>query len=169
MHFFKEKNNQHLDEFDEEQRLYEMAGIEFDDGESHPELRVKVLSESYGSIEFARTSFVEIRVQSLLEQKRATSEKPGDNPANPETEISNYPLRGISENQPISPRVNKLKAKKIGGYLSMLSGSILIAVAILYFSLGGIKMGVSVLIIGLTIVAFGLMLLSPFPKKNSAD
>ena len=158
MAFFKQSRNRHLDEFDEEQRLYQAASDEFDDGESHPELRARVLSEANENREFAKTRFIEERVKVLLVEKNATPEAPdaGAEAMPLETRPEASPP---TEESPVVAVVSRKDAKKVGGYFSLASCLGLFAIAVLYLSLGGIKTGVVFLLAGAATLALGLKLL----------
>jgi hypothetical protein len=169
MGFFKEKRNQYLDEFDEEQRLYEAAAKEFDDGESHPELRAKVLSEAYGSMDFARTSFIAARVQMLLQENGDTAEAEAADITDTQNETVEGDLPSPTVPQQDKPAKPVANAKTVGGYFSLLLGLTLLVVALLYLSVGGTRTGVSILLVGAITLLLGLALLKPFSKKSAAS
>ncbi len=178
MQFFKADKNKYLDEFDEEQRLYDAAAKEFDDGESHPELRAKVLAEAYGSMEFARTNFIELRLQMLLKEKESGTTTETANteilpPELPQTEVAREekteklaPISISAETPPASPAIQPLNRKKIGGYLSLINGLIFIVIGLLYLSVGGIGRGLTVLTLGVVVFLVGAVLIKPFGRKH---
>jgi hypothetical protein len=169
MAIFKTKLEQQLAEFDEEQRLYEVASNEFSDGQSNPELRAKVLAEAHGNEDFAKVSYIEMRVEMLRKEQKELPEQATDvdGIANVDDEVAKEPLPTLAEpqTQEKSPRTG-LTAKTLGGYASTLLGIILISVALLYLSVGGIQTGVSVLLVGVIILILGLIVLKPFRKQT---
>jgi hypothetical protein len=167
MAIFKTKLEQQLAEFDEEQRLYEVASNEFSDGQSNPELRAKVIAEAHGNEDFAKVSYIEMRVEMLRKEKSELPEQATDVDAiaNVDDGVAEEPLPAIAEpqKQEKSPGTG-LTAKTLGGYASTLLGVVLISVALLYLSVGGTQTGVSIFLVGVVILILGLIVLKPFRK-----
>lgn len=170
MVFFKDKGNRHLDEFDEEQRLYEAAAKEFDDGVSHPELRTAMFSEANENPDFARTRFIEERVRLMQQENNAA------NPGTAALQISTSVPEGgeevlppVVEHPQASTVVSSKDYKKLGGYVTLLLGLTICTFALLYLSLGGTQTGVPVLVSGMAMISVGLMLIIRSRKQGDIN
>jgi len=164
MAFLRKKRNRLLDEFDADQRLYAAVSQEFDEGDTYPELRARVLEEANGNVDFARTRFIEERLNMLVTEPNATLVA-----AVQESQVLNRldttKLPTFPSIAPTTPLIRRsIRIRKAAGYFVVLSGLLMTGVAILYFSLSSTRSGVYFLSAGAVFILAGLVSLKSSDK-----